>query len=84
MPRLVRNRTLNDLEDAVFALQDAAAVAGLPACAGDGCCGCGRWAADVTTNPDQRAPAGETYCWRCVDRLGFDLDEYVVLPGRER
>jgi hypothetical protein len=80
MLRIVRTRTLADLENAVFALRDLVVVLdpeGVSVCAGHGCCGCGRWAADVVT------PARETYCWACVTRLGItayvEMDAYVAM-----
>ncbi|MFG1846845.1 hypothetical protein [Micromonospora carbonacea] len=68
MIRVVRANTIADLQYAVFALRNLAAHLAdghtPPPCAGDGCCGCGRWMADVVT------PTGEGYCRRCVASLG--------------
>jgi hypothetical protein len=73
MIRVVRAGTLADLEAAVSALQNLVAVLDPDAarsCAGSGCCGCGRWAADVAT------PSNEAYCWRCVHRL--NITDFVM------
>jgi hypothetical protein len=83
MPRLVRNRTLDNLEnaeDAALMLRDALADVApglLDNSPASGCCGCGTWMADVRT-------CGESYCWGCADRLGIREDEYDILPGRDR
>jgi hypothetical protein len=66
-----RRRTLRDLEEAVFVLQEWLAQADPDAiriCPAYGCCGCGAWMADVVTAPTDGAPHGESYCWRCVRR----------------
>lgn len=76
---------LSDAEEAALTLRDM--LAGLDPAALDtspaqGCCGCGKWMADVCTPPSPGYPHGEGYCWSCVDRKG--ITGYVVLEGRAR
>lgn len=83
MWRLIRTRTLADLEAAVFELQDRLADADPNAvrdCPAYGCCGCGAWMADVVTEPTADLPYGESYCWRCVSK--HRIDGYLIMPGR--
>lgn len=86
MPRLVRNQTLNELEEAVFLLRDQLAVVApdvLDDSAAGGCCGCGAWMCDVRTPSDPMPPhRSEGYCWSCVD--SHNIAEYAVLFGRQR
>jgi hypothetical protein len=84
VPRLVRNRTLSDLEEAVFLLRDQLAEANpqmIRDSAAFGCCGCGAWVADVVTPVGPNLRYGEHYCWSCVDT--HDIGEYTVLSRRE-
>ncbi|MCZ7440794.1 hypothetical protein O7598_31130 [Micromonospora sp. WMMC241] len=84
MLRLIRSRTLADLQAAVFELQDRLAAVDPHAvanCPAFGCVGCGAWMADVVTAPSAGSPIGESFCWRCVRRRG--ITGYQVLPGRE-
>jgi hypothetical protein len=84
MPRLVRNQTLNNLEDAVLDLQARLATEQLDESPAMGCCGCGTAMADVVTTPGPNAPRGETYCWDCVKRIGIPVEQIVrAFPGRE-
>jgi hypothetical protein len=73
MIRIVRTRTLRDLEAAVLLLRDDTADQR----AAHGCCGCGAWMADVVLLPPN-APEG--YCLRCVRDLC--IGDYEMLPGR--
>lgn len=78
MPRIVRNHTIHNLEDAYIDLRDRLAEAD-PASLADspaqGCCGCGTPMADIRSD-------GEGYCWPCADRLS--VNNYTVLPSRDR
>ncbi len=77
-----RHRNYSDAEWAVMLLREQLSPDDLNSSAAVGCCGCGSWLADVCTHPSDGYPHGETYCWKCVDRLG--VDGYRVLPGRSR
>ncbi|MBQ1064448.1 hypothetical protein [Micromonospora sp. C41] len=83
MLRLIRSRTLADLQSAVFELQDRLAAVDPQAvtdCPAFGCVGCGAWMADVVTEPTPDYPHGESYCWRCVAK--HRIDGYLIMPGR--
>lgn len=79
MFRIVRTRTLRDLEAALLDLRERITAELGP---GDGCCRCGALLCDVLTPMTRAYPIGETYCWRCVDQAG--ITAYTVFPGRER
>lgn len=87
MPRIVRNRTIADLEDAYLTLRDLLADVApdaLDSSPAQGCCGCGSPMADVCTLPTPGYPHGEGYCWRCADHMRIGADEYTILTGRDR
>lgn len=78
-------RDYNDTEMAVLMLREHLADAApdvLDNSPASGCCGCGAWLADVVTPPSDGYPSGEAYCWKCVRK--HRINEYTVLPGRER
>lgn len=84
MLRLIRRKTLADLQAVVFELRDRLAEANPQAvthCPAFGCCGCGAWMADVVTEPTTDYPHGESYCWRCV--AAHRVEGFRVLRGRQ-